>query len=257
MRKNVIQQVHGTGGRSTHELVERVFRPHFRNDLLSPHDAAEVKMGSDKLLVTTDTHVVEPIIFPGGDIGKLSATGVINDLLTRGGKPLFLSLGFILEEGLEISDLERILTSLSSVLREHGIRLLCADTKVVPSRGQPGLMIASTLFGEPIADGFEFAGIRPEDVLIVSGPLGSHGLALLQAREKLSFKGNLASDCASLYPLFAPLLEKRERVHYLRDVTRGGLAGILHELARQFEVSFEIEEERIPVLPPDSVAASY
>jgi hydrogenase expression/formation protein HypE len=243
----LIGRAHGTGGRSTHKLIDEIFHPLLQNDLLSPNDAAIVPWNSPNLIVTTDAHVVEPIIFPGGDIGKLAVTGVINDLLTQGGRPLYISLTFILDEGLALSKLKQVVQSIAVVLHENSIRLLCADTKVVPPRGQPGMMISSTLFGEPFCPSQMFHGPKAGDKLIVTASLGSHGLALLSAREKLPFKTSIISDCQSLMPLLAPLLLENRLLHCLRDVTRGGLAGVLHEWSRQHQVGFEIDETQLPV----------
>ncbi len=244
-----IGRAHGTGGRSSHLLIEEVFRPLIGGPLLSPDDAATIALRSGAMVVTTDVHVVEPIQFPGGDIGKLAITGVVNDLLTRGAQPRFLTLGFILEEGLLIATLREIVASIGAEMSAHGIALLCADTKVIPARGQPGMMIASTLFGTPLHEEIPLPGPKVGDALLLSGPLGSHGLALLVARESLPFRTTILSDCTSLYAMIAPLFSDREPLHYLRDVTRGGLAGILHELSKQFSVGFELDERAIPVLP--------
>ncbi|PWU20303.1 MAG: hydrogenase expression/formation protein HypE [Bdellovibrio sp.] len=271
--KEVVTSAHGTGGKSSFDLVQKIFKRHLAGPLLSPDDAAsfptplsvggEAATGVESLLVTTDTHVVDPIIFPGGDIGKLAITGVVNDLLTRGGRPQFLSLGFVLEEGLPLSSLSQIVASLAKEMNRHEIQLLCADTKVVTAReGKAGLMIASTLFGEPInpnnpnsqvggcsTSAVAMSGPQVGDHLILTGPLGSHGLAVLQARETLPFQSTISSDCASLFPLLAPLLYENAKINYMRDPTRGGLAGILHELALQFKISFELDESSLPAQP--------
>ncbi len=243
----VIGRAHGTGGRSTHKLIEEVFHPLLKNDLLSPNDAAIAPWSSPNLIITTDAHVVDPIIFPGGDIGKLAITGVINDLLTQGGRPLYISLTFILDEGLSLALLKQVVQSIATILTENSICLLCADTKVVPPRGQPGLMISSTLLGEPFSKIPGFPGPKVGDKLIVTSPLGSHGLALLSAREKLPFESSITSDCQSLLPLLTPLLTECRFLHCLRDVTRGGLAGVLHEWSRQYQVGFEIDETLLPI----------
>jgi len=241
-----IERVDGTGGRSTHKLIEEIFHPLLKNELLSPNDAAIAPWNSRTLIVTTDAHVVEPIIFPGGDIGKLAVTGVINDLLTQGGRPLYISLTFILDEGLALTHLKQVVQSISSTLQQNSIRLLCADTKVVPARGQPGMMISSTLFGEPFNQSLSLPGPKAGDKLIVTAPLGAHGLALLSARENLPFETSIVSDCQSLLPLLAPLLLESRSLHCLRDITRGGLAGILHEWSQQYRVGFEIDETQLP-----------
>ncbi|GAB4018805.1 MAG: hydrogenase expression/formation protein HypE [Bdellovibrio sp.] len=252
-----IESIHGNGGKSSADLIEQIFKPMLTSELLSPHDAAEIKLHSPNLIVTTDAHVIDPIIFPGGDIGKLSLCGVINDLLTRGGKPQYLTLNFILDSGLEIEKLKMILSSMKEILNTHQIKLLAADTKVVPARGTPGLMIASTLMGEPINQDFQFQKVTPEQKVYLNKSIAEHGLALLQEREKLPFKADLKSDCQSLYSEFALHFEQLSPISYLRDCTRGGVATILHELASQFSVSFQIEEEKIPLLPQVRSALTF
>ncbi|MBN8540274.1 MAG: hydrogenase expression/formation protein HypE [Deltaproteobacteria bacterium] len=238
-----ITTAHGTGGPTSHQLIDELFKKHLAGKNLSPHDAAAFSAKGGNVIVTTDTHVVDPIIFPGGDIGRLSITGVVNDLLTRAGQAKYISLGFILEEGLELRTLEFVLTSMGKTMRECGIELLCADTKVIGGRGKtPGMMISSTLFGEPLASGISMTGPQPMDQVIVTGPVGSHGLAILQAREGLPFSTTIHSDCAPLVDLIAPILLESNSIHYMRDPTRGGVTGVLHELARQFSLSFELFE---------------
>lgn len=249
----VITTAHGTGGPSSYDLIEKVFKTCFSEfgiTSVSENDAAEIQSESKNLIVTTDCHVVDPIIFPGGDIGKLAISGVVNDLLTRGGRPKYLSLGFILEEGLSISTLQIVVRSLASAMRECGIELLCADTKVVPARnGNPGMMISSTLLGHPLRSSLKFSGPQVGDQILVTGPLGSHGLAILQARERLPFRTTIESDCAPLLSLLAPIVMESDAIHYMRDPTRGGVNGVLHELAIQFGVSFELIERENGVGP--------
>ena len=244
-----VARAHGTGGKSAHQLIDNVFVPALGNPLLSPHDAAELRWNVEHMVVTNDSAVIEPIIFPGGDIGKLAITGGINDLLTRGAEAKFASIGFILNEGLSFSDLKKVLRSMGEELRAHDIAFVCADTKVVPPSGTPGLMINTTLIGERINPSFWLPGISTGDALVVTGSLGTHGLALLQARQGLPFKTVFHSDCASLVPLLRNAFKESAPMHYLRDVTRGGLAGVLHELARQFSVSFMLNETSLPVEP--------
>lgn len=249
---DIISRIHGTGGRSTQELIAKIFHPYLKNPKLSPHDAAICRMGSEEFLVTTDCHVVEPLFFPGGDIGKLAITGVINDLLTQGGRPQFMSLGFILEEGLAFETLRRVLESMKAVLASHEIQLLCADTKVVPARNQnPGLMIASTLWGSRLHPDRKFPGPQIGDAILSTSFIGAHGIAVLQAREQLAFRGQIESDCASLFPLLAPILaDNNLSIHFMRDPTRGGVAGISHEICKEFEIGIEFWEEALPLRPP-------
>jgi hydrogenase expression/formation protein HypE len=254
---NIITSLHGNGARSTHELIQKIFLPLLQNEFLSPHDAAELVWHKKDLIVTTDAHVIDPCIFPGGDIGKLSVCGVVNDLITRGGKPLYLSANFILDEGLPINELQRIVTSLGQELEKNKIKLVCADTKVVPARGKPGLMISSTLFGEKINPDFNFTKPQPGDKIYLNKSIAEHGLSILIHRENLPFKGALESDCQSLYHDFKSIFEKNIPISYLRDCTRGGVATVAHELAQQFSISIELDESRIPLRPDVKAALSF
>lgn len=254
---------HGTGGRTAYDLIENVFKPIFASAGLSPissDDAATFCATSPQLLMTTDTHVIEPIFFPGGNIGTLAISGVVNDLLTRGGKPKYMSLGFILEEGLAIESLKSIVVSIATSMKDCGLELLCADTKVIASRSEsPGLMITSTLVGEAIRPDLSLDGPKVGDDIIVTGPLGTHGLAILQAREKFPFHTEFQSDCAPLLDLLKGVLETSNCIHYMRDPTRGGVSGVLHELSLQFKISFELTETKSgtgPSLPAVRAALS-
>ena len=206
-------------------------------------------------MFTTDGFVVEPIFFPGGDIGKLAVCGTVNDLAAAGARPLALSASFILEEGLLISELERIVDSMAAAAAEAGVRVICGDTKVVP-RGSADRMYVTTSGVGEVPEGVEVSGAnaRPGDVVLVSGPVGDHGLAVLSVREGLEFESEIVSDCAPLAGMVEALLEAAPGVHALRDPTRGGLATALNEIARQSEVEIEIEESAVPVR--ESVAAA-
>lgn len=252
-----ITSLHGNGARSTHELIQNVFLPELNNDLLSPHDAAELTWNKNDLIITTDAHVIDPLFFPGGDIGKLAVCGVINDLLTRGGKPLYLSANFIIEEGLAIEDLKKIIKSMAKELNDNQIKLVCADTKVIPARGKPGLFINSTLIGEKINSQFTFQAPQKGDRIYLNKSIAEHGLALLVEREHLPFQGVLKSDCQALYHQFKSLFENGVRVSYLRDCTRGGVATVAHELAQQFSLSIELFESKIPVKKEVKVALQF
>lgn len=244
-----ITRAHGTGGKSTHDLIQKLFLPFLKNDQLSPNDAAEIKWESDRFVVTTDSTVIDPLIFPGGDAGKLSITGGINDLLTRGARPQYASMSFVLSEELSFEVLTQILKSISQELTTHNIKVVCADTKVISSSEKPTLIINTTLFGSLINPNFQLRGIEKGDAIVVTGGLGTHGLAILQARQNLPFKTVFESDCTSLLSLLEPEIQAGTPISYMRDVTRGGLAGILHELARQFEVGFRLDESSLPVQP--------
>jgi hydrogenase expression/formation protein HypE len=246
-----IQLAHGGGGELTAELVEGVILPALggpqRPGRLA--DAAIVPAGGIKFAFTTDSYVVQPLEFPGGDIGKLSVVGTVNDLSVVGAKPLAISLALVVREGLEIVLLRRLLESAGRAAREAGVSIVTGDTKVVERGASDGLVINTAgigLIGERAALGFE--RVRTGDRIILSGPLGEHGLAVMSRRRGLSFSAELVSDCASLAPLTAALLDSLgENVHFMRDPTRGGLAAVLADLAEGTGRNVEIEEASIPV----------
>jgi len=211
--------------------------------------------GPARLVFTTDAFVVEPIFFPGGDIGRLAVCGTVNDLAAAGARPAALSASFILEEGLLISELERVVDSMARAAEKAGVRVICGDTKVVPRGKADKLYISTSGVGE-VPEGVEVsgAGAKAGDIVIVSGPVGDHGLAVLSVREGLEFESPIVSDCAPLAGLVAEVLAAAPDVHVLRDPTRGGLATALNEIARQSGVEIEIEEGAVPVRP--AVAAA-
>ncbi len=240
---------HGSGGVLSHELVARVFLPHSRHAALAALDDAavlELPPGS-QLAFTTDSYVVQPLFFPGGDIGKLAVCGTVNDLAMVGARPLYLSAGFIIEEGLPIADLERIAASMAATAQEAGVHIVTGDTKVVDHGSADKLFINTAGVGW-VPTGMRLSGhlARPGDIVLVSGTVGDHGMAVMSQREGLRFSTALESDCAPLYGLVAEMLRAGE-VHALRDPTRGGLATTLNEIAAQSDVGIEIEETRVPV----------
>lgn len=239
---------HGSGGRLAHELVETTFVKALANPLLAKlDDAATFDLGG-KLAFTTDSYVVSPLFFPGGDIGKLAVCGTVNDLAMTGAKPLYLSLSFIIEEGLSRRDLARVVDSIRRVAGEAGVEIVTGDTKVVNRGSADGLFINTAGIGI-IAEGVSISGsnARPGDRVILSGTIGDHGIAVLSQREGLSFATRLESDCAPLGKLVAGMLAVSRNIHCLRDPTRGGLATTLNELAAQSKVGIRIEEDRVPV----------
>ena len=239
---------HGSGGRLAHELVETAFVKALANPLLAKlDDAATFDLGG-KLAFTTDSYVVSPLFFPGGDIGKLAVCGTVNDLAMTGAKPLYLSLSFIIEEGLSRRDLARVVDSIRRVAGEAGVEIVTGDTKVVNRGSADGLFINTAGIGI-IAEGVSISGsnARPGDRVILSGTIGDHGIAVLSQREGLSFATRLESDCAPLGKLVAGMLAVSRNIHCLRDPTRGGLATTLNELAAQSKVGIRIEEDRVPV----------
>jgi len=239
---------HGGGGKLAHDLVEKSFVRTLANPLLDRLDDSAVFEVSGKLAFTTDSYVVSPMFFPGGDIGKLAVCGTVNDLAMSGAKPLYLSLAFIIEEGLLLSELEKIVNSVRAAAGEAGVEIVTGDTKVVP-RGSADKLFINTAGVGVIAEGVNIAGdkAKPGDKVILSGAIGDHGIAVMSQREGLSFATTLKSDCAPLGGLVADMLGASRNINCLRDPTRGGLASTLNELAGQSKVSIRIEEKDIPV----------
>jgi hydrogenase expression/formation protein HypE len=239
---------HGSGGKLAHDLVEKSFVKAFANPLLAKMDDSAVFELGGRLAFTTDSYVVSPIFFPGGDIGKLAVCGTVNDLAMSGAKPLYLSLSFIIEEGLTRSELNRIIDSTQKAAEEGGVKIITGDTKVVDRGSADKLFINSAGIGV-VPEGVDISGgnARPGDKVIISGTIGDHGIAVISQREGLSFSTQLESDCAPLASLVADMLAVSPDIHCLRDPTRGGLATTLNELAKQSGVSIRIEEEKLPI----------
>jgi len=249
MDENVVLLGHGSGGGLSHELIEGLFVRHFGNPLLLPlEDASVFALPQGRIAFTTDSYVVKPLFFPGGDIGRLSVCGTVNDLSVRGAQPLYLSAGFIIEEGFLLSDLERIVASMASTAAEAGVSIVCGDTKVVERHAADGLYINTAGVGI-VAEGVSVSvrNARPGDAVIVSGTLGDHGVTVLSQRQSLHFRSPLRSDVAPLNSLARSILDATRSVHAMRDPTRGGLATTLKEIAAGSSVGIDIEEERIPV----------
>lgn len=240
---------HGSGGELSHELVTSLFVKAFHNPFLDPlDDMAVVRVEKARIAFTTDSYVVTPLFFPGGDIGKLAVCGTVNDLSMSGARPLFLSAGFIIEEGFSLESLEKIVRSMKEAADLAGMQIVTGDTKVVNRGGADGIFINTAGIGL-IPEGVNIAGslARPGDRVILSGTIGDHGVAILSSREGLKFSTALQSDCAPLNGLVAGMLETSPRIHCLRDPTRGGLSSTLNELARQSKVGIWIDETRIPI----------
>ena len=247
---------HGSGGKMTHDLITRLFLPHFDNPALREgNDAAEVQLDGGRLAVSIDLHVVAPLFFPGGDIGRLAVCGTVNDIAMLGAEPMVLTAGFILEEGLEMTILERVVHSMMEAAQESGITIVAGDTKVVQRGKADGLYISTSgvgvIRGERMIGG---AQARPGDAVLVSGPIGDHGIAVMAARGELGFEIDVQSDVAPLNGLVRALLESGVDVHVLHDPTRGGLATSLNEIAIQSKVGILLNEASIPVR--SSVAAA-
>jgi hydrogenase expression/formation protein HypE len=240
---------HGSGGKLTAQLIDRVFLPAFSNPLLNKlDDQAVLEINGSRLAFTTDSFVVTPIFFPGGDIGRLAINGTVNDLAMSGARPLYLAAAFILEEGLATDDLRRVVESMSAAAREAGVQLVTGDTKVVNRGKGDKVFIATTGIGvvERPVD-ISASRARPGDKVIVSGFIGDHGMAILSQRENLEFEGAIESDCAALHQLVADMLEVTNEIHCLRDPTRGGVATVLNEIAAHSQVGVCLRETGIPV----------
>src|SRR5512136_1452370 len=243
---------HGSGGKLMHDLIARTFLPAFDNPALrAGNDAASTQPNAcANLSISTDAHVVWPLFFPGGDIGRLAVCGTVNDVAMLGARPLYLTAGFILEEGLELDVLQRVLASMREAADEAGVQIVAGDTKVVQKGKADGLYINTAGLGA-VLTGVEVGGAqaRPGDVVILSGPLGDHGIAVLGARGELGFDAEVRSDVAPLNHLIMEMLEASEQIHVLRDPTRGGVATTLNEIARQSGVGVTLFEKNIPVRP--------
>ena len=240
---------HGGGGRLTHELIERLFLPAFRNDLLSRrHDGAVFDLGGSRLAITTDSYVVQPLFFPGGDIGTLAVNGTVNDLAMCGARPLYLSAGFILEEGLPLQQLEQIVISMRRAADLAGVTIVTGDTKVVDRGKGDGIFINTTGIGL-LEHSLVIAPDRllPGDQILINGDLGRHGIAIMASREGLNLETVIESDCAALNGVVGDLIRAGIEIHCLRDLTRGGLASALVELAEAAHRHLEIDESGIAV----------
>ncbi len=256
--EDAILLAHGSGGKLSHDLIDQVFRPAFRNEALDQGDDAAVfdMPSAGRLAMTTDTYVVKPLFFPGGDIGRLAVCGTVNDLCMVGARPYALTAGFVLEEGLDVETLRRVVRSMAATAQEAGVRIVTGDTKVVQRGEADGLFINTAGLGV-VPEDIHVSGAlaRPGDVIIVSGTMGDHGIAVVSQREGLAFQTEVRSDVAPLNGLVEALLEAGRQsgllspVHVLRDPTRGGLATTLNEIARQSGVAVRLEEISIPVRP--------
>lgn len=247
--ERTIQLDHGSGGRATHDLVGKLFAEAFQNPFLSElNDSAVLDVDAGRIAMTTDSYVVDPVEFPGGDIGSLAVHGTVNDLSMRGARPLYLTAGFILEEGLEISLLERIVNSMAGAAREAGVVVVAGDTKVVP-RGKADKIFINTAGIGVVPMGINIGGqyAVPGDVILINGTIGDHGLAILCRREGLSMENEIRSDAASLNDLVETMLGVCSEIHVLRDPTRGGVATTMNEIAQQSQVGICLNEADLPV----------
>ena len=233
------------------QLVDELFVRHFDNELLrQANDQASFEIPTGRMSISTDGHVISPLFFPGGDIGSLSVHGTLNDVSMSGAKPLYLSAGFILEEGYPLADLDRIIRSMAAASKKAGVPVVTGDTKVVERGKGDGVFITTTAIGL-IPEGVNISGDRaqPGDLILISGTLGDHGVAILSSRENLEFETTIESDSAALHGMIADLVEAVPEIHCLRDPTRGGLATTLNELARQSGTGMRIRERAPPIQP--------
>ncbi len=255
--KDKIVLGHGSGGKMMADLIQETFYPPLANPaLLAGNDAGVVNLADGTALaISTDAHVVSPLIFPGGDIGKLAVCGTVNDVAMVGAKPLYLSASFILEEGLEITVLESVVQSMKTAAQEAGVEIICGDTKVVAHGEADGLYISTTGVGL-LDPSLKIGGAMAKsgDLVILSGTIGDHGIAVLEARGELGFETNLMSDIAPLNHLVSAMLKVSKGIHVLRDPTRGGVASALNEIAKQSGVGIVLEETSLPIQP--AVAAA-
>ncbi len=249
MSHDTVQLAHGAGGRLSAELIEKIFLPRFSNVTLDKlEDQAVLENPGARLAFTTDTFVVDPIFFPGGDIGDLAINGTVNDVCMSGAEPRYLSVGFILEEGLDIETLHRIALSMEEAAKKSGVTIVTGDTKVVNRGGCDKIFINTSGIGV-LAEGIDISAgnLRPGDQVIVSGTLADHGMAVMTSREGLSFQTTVRSDTASLNGLVAEMLKVSKDIHAMRDPTRGGLATSLNEFAKSSQVGVKLDEAAIPV----------
>ena len=261
IRQGRVDMAHGAGGRAMAQLIEELFARAFDNDYLRQgNDGAVLPLPTapGRLVMATDAHVVSPLFFPGGDIGCLSVHGTVNDVAVMGAQPLYLSASFVLEEGFPLADLKAIVGSMAAASREAGVPVVTGDTKVVERGKGDGLYISTTGIGWlPAGRDIGGARVRPGDVILVSGTLGDHGMAIMSKRENLAFDAPIFSDTAALHGLIADLLATGADIRCLRDPTRGGLATTLNEIAGQSGVGMMLDESAIPVKPVVEAACEF
>lgn len=248
----IITLSHGSGGKATNKLIDSLFYKYFNNEfLLQKNDSSVLPIINGKIAMSTDSFVINPIFFEGGDIGKLAVCGTINDICMSGAKPLYISVGFIIEEGLPISELEKVVQSIAKTANEAGVEIVTGDTKVVEKGSCDKIYINTTGIGI-IEENRAYLGgdkVKNGDKIIISGTLGDHGMCIMNKRENLGFESSIKSDCCLLNKLIEDILSASNNVKVLRDPTRGGLATTLNEIIEHSNISMEIAEEFIPVKP--------
>ncbi len=254
-----VDMTHGSGGRATAQLVDELFLRAFDNEWLrAQNDGARFAVSAGRMVIATDSHVVSPLFFPGGDIGCLAVHGTVNDVAMSGAKPLYLAATFVLEEGFPLADLQRIVASMASASRAAGVPVVTGDTKVVEQGKGDGVFITTTGIGV-VPEGVDIAGdrARPGDAILVSGSLGDHGVAIMSLRENLTFETTIESDTAALHGLVAAMIAEAPGIHCLRDPTRGGLATTLNEIARQSGCGMVIRERALPIKAQVKAACEF
>lgn len=259
LRKARVDMSHGAGGKAMAQLIEELFARHLGNEYLAQgNDGALLPQAHGRLVMATDCHVVSPLFFPGGDIGCLSVHGTINDVAVMGATPLYLAAGFILEEGFALAELDRIVKSMADAAREAGVPIVTGDTKVVESGKGDGVFICTTGVGV-VKPGEDYAGDRvlPGDVILLSGSIGDHGMAIMSQRESLAFDSAIVSDTAALHTLIAAMRSSGAKIRVLRDPTRGGVATTLNEIAKQSQVGMMLDEHAIPIRPAVAAACEF
>jgi hydrogenase expression/formation protein HypE len=258
-KRGRVDMTHGSGGRAMAQLIDELFLREFDNEWLrAGNDSARIAMPPGRLVVATDSHVVSPLFFPGGDIGSLAVHGTINDVAMSGASPLYLAATFVLEEGFPLADLKRIVVSMAAASRAAGVPVVTGDTKVVEQGKGDGVFITTTGIGV-VTEAIDISGdrARPGDAVLVSGTLGDHGVAIMSLRENLSFETTIESDSAALHGLVAAMVEAVPGIHCLRDPTRGGLATTLNEIATQSACGMVIRECALPVKREVAAACEF
>lgn len=256
LKNGQVDMTHGSGGRAMAQLIDELFVKHLDNPLLrQANDQASFEVPAGRMVMSVDGHVISPLFFPGGDIGSLSVHGTINDVAMSGAKPLYLSAGFILEEGFPLVDLERVVISMAKAASDAGVPVVTGDTKVVDRGKGDGVFITTTGIGI-VPNGLNISGnqARPGDKILVNGTMGDHGVTIMSSRENLEFETSITSDSAALHTLIAEMVSAVPSIHCLRDPTRGGLATTLNELAQQSGVGMQLLERDIPINPAVSAA---
>ncbi len=250
MSDRKVTLAHGAGGKQTAELIEAVFKNHFANPFFTSDDAAVLNIGDGKIAMSTDGFIVSPYEFNGGNIGKLSICGTVNDLACMGAKPLYLTCSFVIEEGFSMDKLEEIVTAMEKTANEVGVKIVAGDTKVA-GKGQVDCVFITTTGIGKLTDGFETSGAfaKPGDVVIVTGDVGRHGATILLAREDLGIDADIKSDCAPLWGAVESMIETTGNIHVIRDATRGGVGTVLYEIAAESNVGVRIQSADVPVDP--------